>query len=172
MNNDAKSVFIGGSIGFRHLPTSVYSRIDNIIKNQFRIYVGDAPGVDVLVQNYLKEKEYKNLTVFYSFNNNKNCRNNVGNWLTHAVPAHSSKSLRQFYQEKDKVMTEKATWGMMIWDGKSQGTFANIKRLLAINKQVLVFIDEKDFLIKNKESFDVMIKSFQAQQKTIQNQNQ
>ena len=59
-----KKVFISGSISIKTIPQKVYPRLDNMIKNNLEILVGDAPGIDSAVQNYFKSKEYFNLCVY------------------------------------------------------------------------------------------------------------
>ena len=45
----------------------------------------------------------------------------------------------EFYSLKDQEMTLKASVGLMLWDGKSAGTLANIIRLIEQQKPVVVY---------------------------------
>jgi hypothetical protein len=129
-------VFIGGSRHVLKLATPVRERIDKIVGKNLQIIVGDANGVDKAVQEYLFEKSYNNVEVFCS---GPNCRNNVGRWPLRRIDADSRLKGAAFFAEKDRAMTQEATYGFMIWDGKSTGTLLNVLRLLRRNKKVVVF---------------------------------
>ena len=55
----------------------VISRIDNIIRENFTILIGDADGVDSSIQQILANKSYKNVVVYCTGNYP---RNNIGKW--------------------------------------------------------------------------------------------
>lgn len=129
-------VFIGGSRKISRLSQAVTNRIDNILVNNFTVLVGDADGVDVLVQKYLFAKNYSQVIVFCTGNF---CRNNIGHWETRNVPTVVRSKGFQFYTIKDLAMAKEATHGFMIWDGKSKGTLNNILNLLQMDKKTLVF---------------------------------
>ena len=59
-----KKVFISGSISIKRLPKEALKSIDKIISNFFEIIVGDARGVDSLVQEYCDSRGYHNVTVY------------------------------------------------------------------------------------------------------------
>lgn len=68
-----KTVFVSGSSktqfkdsGYyrKQLPKAVKSELDMHIKRNNKIIVGDAPGVDRQVQNYLKKKNYMNVEIY------------------------------------------------------------------------------------------------------------
>jgi hypothetical protein len=130
------NIFIGGSRKIGRLSQAVLQRLDNIIHNQFTVLVGDASGVDLLVQKYLFTQSYKNVIVFCTGNI---CRNNVGHWETQNVaPTQRSKGF-DFYAIKDLQMAKEATYGFMIWDAKSKGTLNNMLNLLRLEKKILVY---------------------------------
>jgi len=58
------SVFISGSISIKTLPQEVKNSIRKIIDNQMQILVGDANGIDSLVQDYCLSLNYFNVTVY------------------------------------------------------------------------------------------------------------
>lgn len=130
------NIFIGGSRKISRLPQPVLQRLDNVIHNQFNVLVGDASGVDLQVQKYLVSQNYLKVIVFCTGNT---CRNNVGQWETrHVVAASNSKGF-DFYAVKDLQMTQDASYGFMIWDGKSKGTLNNVLNLLHLDKKSLVY---------------------------------
>ena len=59
-------VFISGSIAIKKLPLEVIGSIKKIIDNNFEILVGDADGIDKLIQDYCLSENYTKFdSVFY-----------------------------------------------------------------------------------------------------------
>ncbi len=130
-------IFIGGSRKITKLPSPVAARIERIIDGGLAVLVGDAPGADRCVQQYLAEKLYENVVVFHT---GDRCRNNVGQWESRSVPASSGQIGIDFYAVKDSAMAREADYGLMIWNGKSRGTLTNVRNLLKEGKKVVVFL--------------------------------
>jgi hypothetical protein len=146
-------VFIGGSIKLSKINNEVKQRIDNIINNGYTILIGDANGIDKSVQKYLFSKNYLNVLVFCS---GDQCRNNIGNWKVTYVEANNELKGRHFYTFKDIQMAQETDFGMMIWDGRSTGTFNNIMNLIKFNKKILVYFSPKKvfYTISNIDDFE------------------
>ncbi len=140
-------VFIGGSISIKYLDYAVKDELDKYMNNRLEILVGDAYGIDSLVQSYCKDYEF--VTVYAS---NGRARSNIGKWNVRAIEA-SGYYGREFYEQKDKAMTTDCDFGFMIWDGKSKGTLANIRRLIECGKGVNVYLSEKRQM-KSVNDFD------------------
>ncbi len=137
------TVFLAGSRTLGRLNEAIRERLDNILRQHFRVVVGDANGSDKALQQYLAEIDYKDVIVYCS---GSVCRNNVGHWTTVNVPVGSAVRGRAFYTQKDKRMAEEADYGFMLWDGKSTGTITNVVELLKRNKKALVYVSpEKAF---------------------------
>lgn len=135
-----QSVFVAGSRALSRLNPQVKERLDNIVKQNFTVLVGDANGADKAVQRYLAERNYQHVVVYCM----DVCRNNIGNWPTHAEK--TGKGLahdRQYYGIKDLAMAKDATCGLMIWDGTSKGTLTNVINLLGAQKKVLLYHSPK-----------------------------
>ncbi len=128
-------VFIGGSISIKYLDYAVKDELDKYMNNRLEILVGDAYGIDSLVQSYCKD--YELVTVYAS---NGRTRSNVGKWNVRAIEASGCYG-REFYEQKDKAMTADCDFGFMVWDGKSKGTLANIRRLIECGKGVIVYLN-------------------------------
>ncbi len=128
-------IFIGGSISIKYLDYKIQAELDKIIKSNAEILVGDAFGIDRLVQNYCYKKSYKNVTVYTS---NRLPRNNVGNFKVKYI-AVTGLYGREFYTQKDIAMSNDCDCGIMIWNGKSKGTFANIQRLKDYGKGCKIY---------------------------------
>jgi len=127
-------VFIGGSRRVTRLDADVRERLDRILEKRLPIVVGDANGADKAVQIYLQSQCYDKVEVFCM---EGHCRNNLGGWTTRVVSAKGKQGF-DYYAMKDQLMAEEATIGLMIWDGKSFGTVANVFRLLQKGKKVVL----------------------------------
>ena len=149
-------IFIAGPRAISKLNSKVTKRIDNIIENNFTILVGDANGIDKAIQKYCEEKNYKNVIVYAA---GQGIRNNVGNWKT--VNVHTEKGLKgfDFYKIKDEQMAKDADYGLMIWNGKSRGTFNNIVNLVKNKKKVLLFLNpiKEFYTIKTREDIEKLL---------------
>lgn len=126
-------IFIGGSKNIGRLSPKVKKMLNSIIRNEHYILIGDCYGMDLAVQHFLKEKEYKNVTIYTSCNR---ARHNVGGWAE--VIINTEKWGFSAHREKDIAMTETCDFGIMIWNGSSKGTFANIEDLKNLSKKVIV----------------------------------
>lgn len=114
-------VMISGSRCIQELPTPAITSLNKIIELEFKVIIGDASGVDNLIQQYLKSKNYQNVTVYYAaFNGNGKPRNTNGFNVVGVLGN---------YVDRDKQMCAIANYGLAIWDGKSRGTAANIQRV-------------------------------------------
>lgn len=143
-------VFIGGSrIGVTTIKKSskIYKTLDIFMKEKYKVLVGDAPGSDKLVQDYLKLNNYQQVTVFHSTHTPRNLSNEQ--WSTCGIGIDSGVQGKQLMELKDQEMAKQADAGFMIWDdfhktrfGKwsvSSGTLQNIVNLLIMQKPVAVF---------------------------------
>ena len=133
-------VFIGGSIKLSKINKEIKRRIDNIINKRYTVLIGDANGIDKSVQQYLLSKNYSEVVVFCS---GSQCRNNVGNWEVKYIEANDGLKGRNLYALKDIQMAKETDFGMMVWDGRSTGTFNNIMNLIKFNKKILVYFSPK-----------------------------
>ena len=148
-----KKVFIGGSRRVSRLNPEIRRRLDRIIEKGLEVLVGDANGADKAVQRHFKERGYCNVHVFCMAGR---CRNNLGNCPSEEVTAPEGVTGRDFYGVKDRVMTDRSSVGFMLWDGKSTGTLANVLRLIAQNKPVVVYHSKscESFTLKNPQDLD------------------
>jgi hypothetical protein len=129
-------VFVAGSRHVSRLSADVRRRLDNIIDKRLPVVVGDANGADKAVQSYLHSKRYDLVEVFCA---GDRCRNNLGGWPVRMIQANGKRRDFSFYATKDRAMAEEATYGLMIWDGKSVGTLMNVARLVRQGKTVVVY---------------------------------
>lgn len=151
-----KSIFISGSMCIKNINKLVLERIENIIREQFTILVGDADGVDASIQQILAIKFYENVKVYCT---GTDPRNNIGKWKLVTVKTDHKPKTRLYFTAKDLEMARHCDYGLMIWDLKSTGTLSNIYELLISQKTSVVFVNKlKKFInISNFEDFEFLI---------------
>jgi len=133
----AQPIFVSGSLSIRQLPQVVKARLGKIVDEGFPVLVGDAPGVDTAVQLYLSDWNVDEVTVFC---NGSAPRNNIGGWPVRCVKAVARPGTCDWYGAKDREMSLLAGAGLVIWDGTSKGSFANIRRLCDRGCPVTVYL--------------------------------
>ena len=125
----------------KKLPSGVRKELKKSIKNGDKIIVGDAPGIDRQVQDYLNKKKYENVEVYGP--GNKQVRYSANSkWKTNLIDAPKYKEgTDEWRAEKDKAMSKVATKGLAVIlpNGGSGATRNNIKRLQKKNKKVSVY---------------------------------
>ncbi len=140
-----KRCFISGSMSIRKLPQPVITYLDKIIRKEHIVLVGDAPGVDRLVQEYCCFRGYYNVVVYSVLEPPRNYLSNRFRLNVVNVPERVKGAAMQ--QEKDKVMTEDSDYSFVVWDGRSKGSYANILRSIRVGKPVDVYlVREKRFI--------------------------
>jgi hypothetical protein len=138
-------VFVAGSRAVSRLNSQVKGRLDNIMKQNLTVLVGDANGADKAVQRYLAKCHYPNVVV-YSMDV---CRNNIGGWPARQHTAQpEAKRDRHYYGIKDLAMAKDASCGFMLWDGTSKGTLTNVINLLNARKKTLLYLSAKKLFFK------------------------
>ena len=147
-NSKPHTVFISGSSKTQfkdsgyyrgQLPKDVKSKIDSYISKGNKIVVGDAPGIDRQVQNYLKKKNYDNVEIYspgikVRYTANKKWKSNLVD-----APEFEPGS-PEWLAKKDKIMNLVSNEGLaIILDKGSQATRNNVKRFIEENKDVSVY---------------------------------
>lgn len=132
-----EAVFLGGSRRIARLDDKIRSRLDALLDRDLWMFVGDANGADRALQQYLAERGYHRVVVYAVTGA---LRNNVGEWeVRHVDAPHGARGFDR-YSVKDRQMARDASYGFMLWDGKSRGTLANVRSLLALGKPVAVHL--------------------------------
>ena len=129
-------VFVGGSKTINRLNVETISALDMICKTGDKFIIGDCFGADKLVQEYLVDRRYSKVVVYVS---GENTRNNLGGFPEKHTPAEGLSGF-QFYRQKDIAMAKDADVGLMLWDGKTRGTFCNIEDMRTMGKEVRVIM--------------------------------
>ena len=130
-----EAVFLGGSRRIARLNESIRSKLDELIDRKLWMLVGDANGADRALQQHLAGRGYERVVVYAVTGM---LRNNVGHWTVQSVDAPRGARGFDLYSVKDVRMAKDASYGLMLWDGKSRGTLENVRNLLARGKPVAV----------------------------------
>lgn len=145
-----KRVFISGSISIETLPQTVIDSIDKIQQQEFEILVGDAKGIDLLVQQKLKNENFFNVLVCSIYEKPRNILSSKFKICqVEYDTAITSERKRQTF--KDSYMTRQSDYSLVVWDGKSKGSFANIIRSLEQNQPVKIYLNSESRFLENDE---------------------
>lgn len=159
-----KKVFVSGSRSIRYLHKVVLESLEKIIDSNMKVLIGDAKGVDKLVQDYLSRKKYSNVIIYTVCENPRNLSSS--NFQVKKIYTDKLRG-REKQEKKDEEMTKDSDYLFVIWDGKSEGSFKNILRGLKNNKKIKVYyVKEKRFL-KKEELTETNIKEIYLKNKEI-----
>jgi len=145
-----QKVFISGSIAVKKLDNEVLSSLQKMMQNGLQILVGDAKGVDSQIQDFFKRNNYNNIVVYSIEEFPRYIASKTFGFKKIEV-ATDVKGGRETQTEKDIAMTNDSDFSLVIWDGKSKGSYANILRSLEQNKGTRVFLaNQNSFMPQNK----------------------
>ena len=145
----SKKIFISGSIKIRVLPDAIKEKLEVICQKNEQVLVGDADGVDSLIQNFFCKRAYRNLTIYSIYSTP---RYNSGNYISKYVYASDEiKSMRERQKVKDTQMSIDSDSSLVIWDGRSKGCFANIRRALQFQKPVSIYLMSENGFIEDND---------------------
>jgi hypothetical protein len=147
-----EAVFLGGSRRIARLNESVRSKLDQLIDRGLWMFIGDANGADRALQRHLADRGYKRVVVYAVTGM---LRNNVGYWEVRSVDPPRGARGFDLYSVKDTQMAKDASYGLMLWDGKSRGTLENVRNLLAHGKPVSVHLAPARRFVSLKSTEDL-----------------
>ncbi len=143
-------VFISGSIAIKKLPNDVIHSLQRIIDNNLEVLVGDADGIDKLIQNYFKTNNYYNVCVYSIYERPRNlCSSKFK--IKSVDACNSIKKERERQIVKDEKMTDDSDYSLIIWDGKSKGSHKNILRAIEQNKKSRVYLLQVEQFLEQKK---------------------
>lgn len=144
-------VFVAGSIKLDFLSSEVVTLMEDHKAAGATFLVGDAKGADSAFQKLLAQDHYSNVTVFTS---SGSVRNNLGQWDTYFVPSGLKSSGHASHAIKDRKMSSLADAGLMVWDGLSTGTIANVLDLIGQGKPCVLAIEGRFKSINSLDNED------------------
>ena len=174
-HSKAEKVFISGSSKTQFKDSPYYRKklsrklradIKREMRNKSTILVGDAPGIDRQVQDYLKKKRYKNVEVYSPGKEARYLADK--NWKNTTVDVPDAKpGSPEWLAAKDKVMQDKATKGIaVILPNGSGATRKNIDKMISDNKDVKIYQltdDKSDNVLKSMKRQGLVPKNATAQ---------
>ena len=145
---NGRTVFVSGSsktqsedsVYYRkELPKEIQKALKSYIKDNAKIIVGDAPGIDRQVQDFLKKNRYKNVEVYGPGKKVRYSANKQ--WKTNPIDAPEFEvGSKEWLAKKDIAMEKAATEGLaIILDEGAKATRKNVERLIEDNKDVDVY---------------------------------
>ncbi len=142
----------------KELPTSVKRKINSYIKKNKRIVVGDAPGIDSQVQDYLKNKKYKNVEVYSPGTEARYLADK--SWENIKVDnPNAEKGSKEWLAAKDIAMRENSNEALaIVIPGGASATRRNVYDFIEKNKNVTVY--ELDKKSDRKVDIDELINEY------------
>lgn len=139
VSGSSKTQFKDSGYYRKRLPRGVRKELKKSIRRKERINVGDAPGIDRQVQDFLKSKKYNKVHVYGP---GKKVRYQADKkWKTHPIDAPEYEvGSKEWLEKKDIAMERASTRGLavVIPEGSS-ATRKNVERLINHNKNVTVY---------------------------------
>lgn len=139
VSGSSKTQFADSGYYRQELPKGVKRELNNHVRNGNKIIVGDAPGIDRQVQDYLNSLKYDNVEVYgpgtgIRYTANKKWKQNVIDAPEFEVGS------KEWLAKKDIAMTNASSQGLaIILDKGSAATRKNVNRLLDQSKGVKVY---------------------------------
>lgn len=143
-----RTVFISGSsktqteespFYLKQLPKDITSKIDGFMISGNKIIVGDAPGIDRQVQDYLSEHKYKNVVVYSPGKKNRYCAD-LGWRIKYVDNPKAEEGSSEWLAAKDKAMQKAAHQGLAVTIRDGAGaTRKNIEALRNKGAQVMEY---------------------------------
>lgn len=143
-----KTVFVSGSSKTqskdspyyrRKLPREIRQELNNHMRKGNKFVVGDAPGIDRQVQDYLKRKRYSDVEVYGPGKQVRYSANKK--WKTNPIDAPEfEEGSKEWLAKKDIMMTKVSDLGLaIVLDEGAKATRKNVDRLIEQYKDVKVY---------------------------------
>jgi hypothetical protein len=143
------TVFISGSISIKKLPRPVEESLRKISDANMEVLVGDANGIDLMIQSYYKHLDYNKVTVYSIY---ASPRNIVADFKKkHIIPKCDSNKERDLQKEKDSAMTLDSSYSFIIWDGRSNGSYNNILRAIEHRKKIKLYLNNENRYLESEK---------------------
>ena len=130
-------LFVGGSLSLTQLPEEVVEGLRGVARSNGSFLVGDAGGVDSQAQRLLRDWEVNAVHVYFS---GASARFNLGNWPAIRIESGLKSKSAALHGAKDRAMVSAADQGIMVWDGTSVGTLANVLDLSSSGKPWVLWL--------------------------------
>lgn len=157
--------YIKGSNSIPYISNSMQRKIEGLIENNYKIILSDDYGYEVLLQNFLSLKKYKNIKIY---TNNKIAKNNIDGWeiqscdktLNEDKKSNFHKSNYNYHSfkriiDKEKQLVQDCHYGLISFDGADKNTYKVMINLLKHEKPIIVYLHfkKKFFLFEKLKDF-------------------
>ena len=143
-----KTIFVSGSSKTqsldseyyrKELPSEIKRELDRHMRRGDKVIVGDAPGIDRQVQEYLSKSGYDKVEVYGPGKQVRYSANEK--WKTNPIDAPEfEEGSKEWLAKKDIVMSQVADEGLaVILDEGAKATRKNVERLVNDSKEVRVY---------------------------------
>ncbi len=136
-------IFLSGSKTIRILPEKLTALLDTYCQQNCEFLIGDCLGADNLMQEYLAEKGYTNVTIYVS---GGSVRFHAGQFSLRHIAVSDGITGFAFYRQKDIAMAQDCDAAVMLWNGKTRGTRCNIEEMQRMKKPYTVVQIEEEIL--------------------------
>ena len=115
-------IFLSGSKTIHVLPEKLTALLNTYCRQGCEFLIGDCCGADKLMQEYLAEKGYADVTVYVS---GGSVRFHAWRFPIRHIAVSERITGFAFFRRKDIAMVHDCDAAVMLWDGKSRGTRCN-----------------------------------------------
>lgn len=123
----------------KELPEKIRRKVDEYTSKKKHILVGDAPGIDRQVQNYLRDKKYQNVRVYSPGTKARYLADK--NWKNVKVNVRGAEEgSKEWLAGKDKAMRRDSSEGLaVVIPNGASATRRNVYDFIEKNKNITVF---------------------------------
>ena len=170
-----KNVFAFGCENVNELAPAVKRKLDEFMKERSTVYVGNREGTEELVQDYLRKKEYEDVTIVTTPDDDFKAKmkgrylfpsEDDPEWLNICIGKRSKdkkmyrkKMLNGLFDDRKnyEYMIEECVcgYGLTVWDGKSSDVFLNILDMIFLSGNVWVLMTGENGLKEIRTFEDV-----------------
>jgi len=152
-------ILIVGSHTITELDHRVKMLISHMCDKGWYILVGDHSGLDAVLQDYLVDMHTDRVRVYTS---RPRPHHNLGGWLVRHPPKNGPFQGVPRNLQNTLAMADAANCGMVLWDGKSLGTYFVIAELVNQKKLVWVYLPEreKSHTLRTPEDVEKLLRAY------------
>lgn len=156
-------IMIVGSHTVSQPDHTVKMKISNICDQGWYILVGDHSGLDAALQDYLVDMHTDRVRVYTA---RPQPHHNLGRWPVRHPPKEGRWAGVPKYLQNTLAMADSADCGMVLWDGKSMGTYFVIVSLVEQGKSVWVYLPDKEtgHTIRTPEDVEKLLRAYAFRQ--------
>ena len=133
------TVFLAGSRSIKTLHPEVKARLQQILDQNLKIVMADNSGADKAFQQYLADKDYREV---YLTSTRWNPRNNIGRWSSTMVGGRNMR-IKELNAFRDQSLGQNADYAFILWNGTSEGTRGTIEEMVRQKKKTLVYFQKE-----------------------------